>query len=53
MCLNNISKVFVVNNMKNKTKQSKNKNNKNTRTGLNGYVHNFSVDRNTIDIRNI
>ena len=39
--------------MKNKTKQSKNKNNKNTRTGLNGYVYNFPVDRNTIDIRNI
>ena len=51
VCLNNISKVFAVNNMKNKTKQ--NKNNKNTRTGLNGFVYNFSVDCNTIDVRNI
>ena len=39
MCLGNISKDFYVNNMK--------------KTGLNGYVYDFSVDYNIIDTSNI
>ena len=39
MCLGNISKDFTTNNMK--------------KTGLNGYVHEFSLDYNIIDTSNI
>ena len=39
MCLGNISKKFSVDNMK--------------KTGLNGYIYDFSVDYNTIDTSNI
>ena len=39
-CLGNISKDFTANNMKKKT-------------GLNGYVYEFSVDYNIIDTSNI
>ena len=39
LCLGNISKFFRANNMK--------------KTGLNGYVHDFSVDYNIIDNSNI
>ena len=40
MCLENISKDFTANNLKKKT-------------GLNGYVYEFSVDYNIIDTSNI
>ena len=39
LCLGNISKDFTTNNMK--------------KTGLNGYVHEFSLDYNIIDTSNI
>ena len=39
LCLRNISKVFSVDNMK--------------KTGLNGYVYNFSVDDNAIPVDDI
>ena len=39
LCLGNISKEFSVDNMK--------------KTGLNGYVYDFTVDYNTIDTSNI
>ena len=39
MCLENISEDFIPNNMK--------------KTALNGYVYEFSVDYNIIDISNI
>ena len=39
LCLGNISKDFIANNMK--------------KTGLNGYVYEFSVDYNIIDTSNI
>ena len=38
LCLSNISKDFTINNIKN---------------GLNGYVHDFSVGYNTIDVSDI
>ena len=34
-------------------KKTKSKNQKKKKTGLNGYVYDFSVDYNTIDNRNI
>ena len=40
LCLQNISKDFTANNLKKKT-------------GLNGYVYEFSVDYNVIDTSNI
>ena len=39
MCLGNISKDFTIDNMK--------------KSGLNGYVYDFSVDYNTIDVSDI
>ena len=47
LCFGNISKSFTVGNTK------KNKKNKKKRKGLNGYVRDYSVDYNAIDISGI
>ena len=47
LCFGNISKGFAVGNIK------KNKKNKKKKKGLNGYVRDYTVDYNTIDISGI
>ena len=47
LCFGNISKGFAVGNIK------KNKKYKKKKKGLNGYVRDYSIDYNTIDINGI